>query len=341
LLNAEAMSPYAKVYEADGTLTHYPMYSETLWANPLLPTTLNPERRQFNISVNGYGEIKFGNIWNPLTGLNYILNAGYTYVPGRTDEYEGKSVYNMTGWGKIFNRETQTWTVENILTYNRDFNLHHIDFTGLYAASRKHYQESTSEGSIFPNDDLKWGNLGAAATHKVASYADLHTSLSQMGRINYSYDSRYLFTYTVRRDGSSVFGANNKYGVFPSVALGWNLTREQFMESIAPVLNNAKIRLSYGKSGNEAIGVYQSLTKMSTGALAMGKASHTTLTAQSSMGNANLSWETTTGFNGGIDFGLWNNRINGTLDFYNTNTSDLLYSVAWPRRPVIRMCGLI
>ena len=81
LLNAEAMSPYAKVYEEDGSLTHYPMYSETLWANPLLPTTLDPERRQFNISVNGYGEVNFGNIWSPLSGLQYKLNAGYTYVP--------------------------------------------------------------------------------------------------------------------------------------------------------------------------------------------------------------------------------------------------------------------
>ena len=324
LLNAAAMSPYAKVYEDDGTLTHYPMYSETLWANPLLPTTLHPERRQFNISVNGYGEVDFGNIWNPFTGLKYKLNAGYTYVPGRTDEYEGKSVYNMTGWGKIFNRETQTWTLENILTYSKDINVHHFDFTGLYAASRKHYQESTSEGSIFPNDDLEWGSLGAAATHKVASYADLYTSLSQMGRLNYSYDSRYLFTFTVRRDGSSVFGANNKYGVFPSVALGWNMSREKFMEPVVNVLNNMKIRLSYGKSGNEAIGVYQSLTKMSTSTLAMGKASHTTLKAQSSMGNDDLTWETTTGFNGGIDFGLWNNRINGTIDFYKTATTDLL-----------------
>lgn len=331
LLNAEAMSPYAKVYEEDGSLTHYPMYSETLWANPLLPATLDPERRQFNISVNGYGEVNFGNIWSPLSGLQYKLNAGYTYVPWRTNEYEGKSVYNMTGWGKIFNRETQTWTLENILTYNKDFDVHHFDFTGLYAASRKHYQESTSEGSIFPNDDLEWGNLGAAATHKVGSYADLYTSLSQMGRINYSYDSRYLFTFTVRRDGSSVFGVNNKYGVFPSAALGWNMSREKFMEPMVNVLNNLKIRLSYGKSGNEAIGVYQSLTKMSTSALAMGKASHTTLTTQSSMGNNDLSWETTTGFNGGVDFGFLNNRVNGTIDFYKTNTSDLLLRRSLPQ----------
>jgi TonB-linked SusC/RagA family outer membrane protein len=325
LLNAAAMSPYAKMYDDDGvTLTQYPMYAETLWANPLLPTTLEPERRQFNISVNGYADLNFGNLWKPLEGLSYKLNAGYTYIPYRTNEYEGKSVYNQTGWGKLFNRESQTYTIENIVSYSKNIGAHHFDLTGLYAAKSKYYQEATSEGSIFPNDDLGWGNLGAASTHKVGSYADLYTMLSQMGRVNYSYDSRYLFTFTVRRDGSSVFGANNKYGVFPSVAAGWNIAREDFMQPTADVLNNLKLRLSYGKSGNEAIGVYQSLTKMSPNTLAMGGKQQTTLKSEATMGNSDLTWETTTSFNTGIDFGLWNNRINGAIDIYLSNTDGLL-----------------
>lgn len=93
--------------------------------------------------------------------------------------------------------------------------------------------------------------MGSAETPSVASYTDLYTTVSQMGRINYSYDSRYLFTFTVRRDGSSVFGDNNKYGVFPSVALGWNIARESFMESSSNWLNTLKLRASYGKAGNE------------------------------------------------------------------------------------------
>jgi TonB-linked SusC/RagA family outer membrane protein len=331
LLNAAAMSPYAKVYEDDGSLTHYPMYSETLWANPLLPTTLEPERRQFNVSVNGYADLAFGNIWKPLEGLRYKLNAGYTYIPYRTNEYEGKSVFNETGWGRIFNRESQTYTVENIVSYSKDIGAHHFDLTGLYAAKSKYYQEATAEGSVFPNDDLGWGELYAAATKSADSYADLYTMLSQMGRVNYSYDSRYLFTFTVRRDGSSVFGANNKYGVFPSVAAGWNIAREAFMQPAADVLNNLKLRLSYGKSGNEAIGVYQSLTKMSSNTLAMGGKSQITLKAQTSMGNDDLTWETTTSFNTGVDFGLWSDRVNGALDVYFSNTSGLLLRRNLPR----------
>lgn len=331
LLNAAAMSPYAKLYEDDGSYCIYPMYSETLWTNPMLNTTLDPERRQFNVSVNGYAELDFGKIWNPLQGLKYKFNAGFTYFPTRDNEYKGESVNNKDGWAKITNTETQTYTIENIVSYTRDFGKHHIDLTGLYAASRKKYQKTEAEGSKFINDNLGWGNLGAAATHKVGSYADLYTTVSQMGRVNYSYDSRYLFTFTVRRDGSSVFGDNNKYGIFPSVALGWNMANERFMESTNDWLNTLKVRTSYGKSGNEAIGVYQSLTKMSSNSLAMGGASNTTLIADKAMGNADLTWETTKSFNVGLDFGLWNNRLSGNIDIYTARTNDLLLKRNLPK----------
>lgn len=324
LVNAAAMSPYAKMYDEEGNLTHYPMYSETLWANPLLLTTLDPERRQFNISVNGYAEMDFGKIWKPLNGLKYKFNGGYSFVPYRTNEYEGKTVFNMTGYGRIVNRETQTYTLENIVTYSKDINKHHFDLTGLYAAKNKYYQEATATGNVFPNDDLGWGKLGAASTQTVSSYADRYRSLSQMGRLNYSYDSRYLFTATVRRDGASVFGENNKYAVFPSFAFGWNIANESFMKPHNDVVNNLKLRVSYGESGNEAIGVYQSLFKMDSNSLAMGGQSQTSLKVQTRMGNKDLSWESTKGFNTGLDFGLWNNRLNGSLEVYSTKTSGIL-----------------
>lgn len=331
LLNATAMSPYAKMYNDDGTYTQYPMYSETLWANPLLNTTLNPERRQFNISVNGYAEMDFGKIWKPLSGLRYKFNGGYTYVPYRTNEYEGKSVYNMTGHGKIVNRESQTYTLENIISYSKDLGKHHFDLTGLYASKSKYYQEAVSEGNIFPNDDLSWAKLGAASTQIATSYADLYRTLSQMGRLNYSYASRYLLTVTARRDGSSVFVPKHKYGVFPSVAVGWNIANESFMSSLNKVINNFKLRVSYGKSGNEAIGVYQSLFKMDANTLTMGGQTQTTLKVATRMGNSDLTWETTKGFNSGIDFGFFNNRINGTVDYYQTQTSGILLIRSLPQ----------
>lgn len=331
LLQAAAMSPYAQMYNEDGSYTQHPMYSEQLWSNPLLPTTTNPIRRQFNISINGYADVSFGNIWKPLNGLNYKLNAGYSYVPVRNNFYDGKSVYNLSGRGEINNSESQTYTLENIVTWNKDIGVHHFDITGLYASKEKYWQQSVSVGQVFPNDDLEWGNLESASTQTVSSQADLYRSISQMGRLNYGYDSRYLFTFTVRRDGSSVFGRNNKYGTFPTAAFAWNITNESFMREYSKQITNLKLRLSYGISGNEAIGVYQTLALMSSGSLAMGGSSLTSLKVQSRMGNDDLQWEKTTGLNVGLDFGLWGNRLSGTLDAYKTNTYDMLLLQRIPR----------
>ncbi len=331
LLNATAMSPYGIMYNPDGSLTQYPMYSEQLWANPLLPTTLNPERRQYNVSLNGYADLNFGEIWKPLSGLRYKLNAGYSFVPVRINEYEGKSVYNLTGWGQITNSESQSYTVENILTYNKDWGKHHFDFTGLYATKEKYWQQAIATGQIFPNDDLEWGNLESASTQTVSSQADKYRSISQMGRLNYGYNSRYLFTFTVRRDGASVFGKNNKFGTFPSAAVAWNIHNESFMRRYNKTISNMKLRMSYGISGNEAIGIYQTLSLMSSSSLAMGDKSLTALKVSSRMGNENLRWEKTTGLNAGLDFGLFNNRINGAIDFYKSNTNDMLLLQRIPR----------
>ena len=323
-LMAEAMSPYGQVYNEDGTYCVYPMASENLFFNPMRDINQDHERRQWNINLNGYADLDFGHIWTPLKGLHYKFNFGYSYVPKRENYYNGKEQNNLSGYGYIFNAETQSFTAENIVSWARDFGKHHVDLTALYAASRRKYHDATSAASIFINDELLWHKLEGGSTQVAKSYTDLYTTCSQMGRINYSYDSRYLFTATVRRDGSSVFGDDNKYGVFPSVALGWNIANEAFMEGTNDWLNTLKLRLSYGKAGNEAIGVYETLAKMSNAALALDGASNTALYPSSRMGNSGLSWETTKSFNIGVDFGFLNNRINGNIDFYTSKTTDLL-----------------
>ena len=328
---AEAMSPYGKVYEDDGSYCIYPMYTESLFFNPMRDINQDHERRQWNINLNAYAELNFGNIWKPLSGLTYKFNFGYSFVPKRENYYNGAEQNDPNGYGYIFNAETQSRTVENILTYAKDIQKHHFDITLLYASSRKKYHDNTATGAKFINDELLWHNLGGGGTQTAKSYTDLYKTVSQMGRLNYSYDSRYLFTFTVRRDGSSVFGADNKYGTFPSVALGWNIANEKFMEKAQSWLNNLKLRLSYGKAGNEAIGVYETLAKMSNSALTMDGQSATALYPSSRMGNSGLGWETTKTFNIGIDFGFLNNRINGNIDFYTSTTTDLLLQRNLPK----------
>jgi TonB-linked SusC/RagA family outer membrane protein len=330
-LMAEAMSPYGKVYEDNGSYCIYPMYTESLFFNPMRDVNQDHERRQWNINLNGYADINFGNIWKPLDGLRYKFNFGYSFVPRRENYYNGAEQNDLNGYGYIFNAETQSYTAENILTYAKDFGKHHFDLTALYASSRKKYHDNTAAASKFINDELLWHNLGGGGTQTAKSYTDLYTTVSQMGRLNYSYDSRYLFTFTVRRDGSSVFGEDNKYGTFPSIALGWNIANEKFMEKTQGWLNNLKLRLSYGKAGNEAIGVYETLAKMSNAAITMDGQSATALYPSSRMGNSGLGWETTKTFNIGIDFGLLNNRINGNIDFYTSTTTDLLLQRNLPK----------
>jgi TonB-linked SusC/RagA family outer membrane protein len=322
LLNAEAMSPYGRMYDEDGSYTIYPMFGETLWANPLLPTTTDPERREYNVNINGFAFLTFGDIWKPLTGLTYRVNAGFSYNPRRNSSYTGASVNDQLGTAEIYHAETQAYTVENILRYDRDIDKHHFDITAVYGAQERNYNNNWAQARDFVNDKLEWNRMQAGASSSVSSYADRYASASQMGRLNYIFDNRYLFTFTVRRDGSSVFSEGLKYGTFPSVALGWNMHHENFMAN-AENITNLKLRLSYGKSGNEAVGVYNTFTTMTDRQIALGGMTNIAMITDR-LGNSDLSWETKESLNAGLDFGFLNNRINGSLDVYTATNSDLL-----------------
>ncbi|CAN5334806.1 TonB-dependent receptor [soil metagenome] len=320
LLNASAMSPYGQEYNTDGTYRIYPMFPEQLYTNPMLGLTTDRVDKNTNLNGNGYIEVKLP---GKLTGLKYRMNIGYSYIPARTASYTGRAANDLLGTANTFFSETNSFTLENILSYTRDFGKHHFDFTGLYSAQQRKYATATGTAVGFVNDQLSYNNLGAGATQSSNSYADRYGLNSQMGRINYSYNSRYLFTVTARRDGSSVFGANtSKYGLFPSAALGWNISNEEFMKNMRAV-TNLKLRVSYGKSGNEAISVYRTITTDNTVRSPFNGVS--TIGAQpGNLGNANLQWETTLSRNIGVDFGLFDNRINGSLDVYKNNTKGLL-----------------
>lgn len=320
MLNATAMSPYAQETDSTGRYIIYPMYPELLYTNPMLPLYSDQINRSVNANGNGYAEVRFPGI---LSGLKYRLNASYTYLPTRVGSYNGRAVNDLNGTASLVTTETRSYILENILSYVNDFGKHHIDFTGLYSAQQRLYNSTTAGAVGFINDQLSFNNLGMGATQTSTSYADRYRINSQMGRINYSYDSRYLFTATVRRDGSSVMGANtSKYGVFPSVALGWNISNERFLKNLA-VISNLKLRGSYGKTGNEAIGVYSTITKDKTAKYPFNGLVSTGVVADN-LGNNNLHWESTQGLNLGLDFALLNDRISGSIDAYHTKTSDIL-----------------
>lgn len=330
-LLALAMSPYGQEYNADGTYDTLPMSPEEMYVSPFCSYNEKAERRKVNINGDGFAELNFGKIYKPLDGLKYRLNIGYNYLPTRTSTYTGVTSYDMNGTGETVNEETNAYTIENILSYTRDIGKHHFDFTGLFSAQQKKYLKTDAKSVGYVNDVLGFNYLQGGTTETTSSDATRYASESLMGRINYSYASRYLFTFTVRRDGSSVFGANtSKWGTFPSIAVGWNIANENFMKGIN-WLDNLKLRLSYGKSGNEAISVYETISKYNASSIAMNGTTLTGVYPSTMLGNGNLTWETTKSANAGLDWGVFKDRITGSFDLYKSRTSGLLLQRDLPK----------
>lgn len=326
------MSPYGTLRKATGDYEIFPMNPELLYTNPLLGLYTDRISRANNLNGTFYLELKPAII----PGLKYRANAAWSYMPRDSANYVGRKANDNLGTATVASSNYKNWIFENILTYSKDWQKHHIDLTGLYSAQRNDFFGSSTVGTGFINDEMSYKNMSAAATLSAGyvgyfnganvngSYQNRSTLISQMGRLNYNYDSRYLVTVTARRDGYSAFGSNtDKYGMFPSFALGWNISNESFMNSVAFV-KNLKLRVSYGKSGNQAIDpngtsyIDASVRTPYNGVSTVGVVSTGT------MGNNDLTWETTTGFNTGIDFSVLDNRITGTIEIYSTRTNDIL-----------------
>ncbi len=325
LLFASAMSPYGQAINAStGKYNLYPMYPELLYTNPLINLYNSNTDERYDVNGSFFAELTFPFL-PVLKGLKYHLNLSEDYNPTHSATYTSRDGGSTVGGSaSVIDANTTLWVIENILTYNRDFNKHHVDFTGLYSSQANSYFSSTANATGFINDILTYNNLGGGATPSVGSYASQYSMESQMGRLNYSYDNRYLLTITARRDGYSAFGANtDKFGTFPSVAFGWNLANEEFMNSTRNFLDIFKLRLSYGKTGNMAIGVNTTETTDGTNKYPFNGLTQTGVLA-SVLGNANLHWESTTGGNIGVDFSFFNGRINGSIDAYDKQTTDLL-----------------
>lgn len=333
---AGQMSPYGQPYNTDGTYEIFPMYGNTLYTNPLLGLYKPTINRSNNLTGTGYIDVmpKF------IPGLKYRLNGSYSYLPSRYDTYTGRNANDNLGTAIVYAGESTSWILENILSYTRDIQKHHFDLTALYSSQQTNSFNSAITAKGFINDGLGYNNTSAATTQITSSnfptantifpaLALPSSLLSQMGRLNYSYAGRYLLTATVRRDGYSGFGdLTNKYGSFPSVALGWNVHKEDFMNRVS-FINVLKLRVSEGTTGNSAITPFQTQTTQSVLQYVYNNQTATGLVANN-LGNANLKWESTTGTNLGIDFAVLNSRIMGTVEGYETKTSNLLLNRQLP-----------
>jgi TonB-linked SusC/RagA family outer membrane protein len=317
------MNPLTNPYNDDGTLTTTPWPEDVFWGNPLEGLIVDDSDVTRRIFTSNFVELSAPF----LDGLSYRFNGGLDFAAARNGRYYGRGTrtgLDVQGEARTSDATRFDWTAENVVNFNRTVGTNQFGLTGLFSLQGNNIDNDYLNSQGFPNDVLTYyqANLGRLIT---PSYVVSHSRLvSQMGRLNYGYDDRYLVTLTARRDGYSGFGANNKYGVFPSLAVGWNITNEPFWRT-SDIFNALKLRVSYGQNGNQAIPPYSTLARLTdqsyvdNGQTAPGF-------LPSTLGNPNLKWETTTSLNVGLDFGLWSDRVTGSVDAYRSRTDDLLLS---------------
>jgi len=323
------MPPTVAIRDANGEYTYQSEF-ETPLGNPI--ATLEEETNQSNtnrILGNVFGEYQIieGLTAKVSIGADIINNKENRYIP--TTIYQGANT-NSTGTAAVGSKVASSWLNENTLTYVKKFGERHafnavVGFT--QQALRSEYVTAGSQG--FSAEQLTYNDLGGGVVYtKPASGSSEWALKSFLGRVNYTFDDKYLFTVTARADGSSRFGGNHKWGYFPSAAFAWNASKESFLK-LPEIVNNLKFRLSAGLTGNQEIGVYQSLATLSNNNYFFG-GNAVIGYSPNRIGNPDLGWETTAQYDAGIDVSLFNSRINLTVDGYYKKTTDLLLDVPLP-----------
>ena len=344
--HAYRMNPYMTPYNSEGVLNEKPgnyqalgttsSYQFSDQANPLLVMqSTSKQRETWRVLGNFY--LKF----DIIKGLDFktTFSPSYTnYREGYFEGYKNPDTGNFydssltTNATNLTNNRSFSWTWDNIINYNTTIaDDHSLGLMALFSS-----QASNTEKSYWAAtevmDGTDWWNMGTGTYNADDSYTSYteNSMISYAFRLNYSYKSRYLLTATVRRDGSSKFTKDNRWGTFPSVALAWRASEEAFLQKVN-WLSNLKLRLSYGVTGNnDGIGNYATQQSVSGPVFYPFGPDYLNGFYPSSIVNKDLKWETSTEYNAGIDFGFFGGRINGSVDVYQKTSKDLLYSVALP-----------
>jgi TonB-dependent starch-binding outer membrane protein SusC len=326
------MPPTVPVRDEDGNYTFKSPY-ESAVANPV--ATLNEITNISKINRflgSGYAEYKLieGLTAKVLIGVDLLDNKQNNYIPSTL--YEGSTVKGSASVGSKF---TTNILNENTLTYTKTFNkVHNLELLGGFTQQKSETEGSVASAQGFTNDDVTFNNLGSGATLVKSTSSYVNWALnSYLGRATYGYNSKYFFTASFRADGSSRLGKNNRWGYFPSASFAWQVSNEPFLKSISNLnwISNLKIRFSAGKTGNQEISPYQSLSLLTAYSYPTASGT-TTITgyASSQVSNPDLKWETTTQYDGGVDIGILKDRISLIVDAYYKKTTDLLLAVPLP-----------
>ncbi len=352
LNQAYVMSPYGVMYrdEENKLLEKFP-YTQS-GQNPLWGVrsgSLDNTDLRDNFRMNAYTVVKLP--WLP--GLSYRFNyAGNLAKERRTNfyyeshyvkegAYNDETRYSPSAYqnllsnanGNIDNRNISSWVIDNILNYVATFGKHSIDLTAVATRDRSDYKRENTTGSDFAangNTTLGVNGLHKATVQKVTIDGNRRANIGYLGRASYSYDETYYLTGSYRRDGASVFGANQKWGDFMAFGSAWRITNESFMEQL-DFLNDLKLKLSWGKNGNQGLSPYGTLSTIRNGAEAgaryqFGNSSNILYgMVPGALGNADLGWESTESWNTGFESVWLNNRVFFDVDLYFSKTTDQIF----------------
>lgn len=333
-------SPIANPYNADGTLKRtVKMPLDEQWVTTKetienLGDAWIDQSKVFSTFSNLYGEVKIP--W--IEGLKYRLNVGLNYRSTNSGGYTGEGIFSTNATtpstASITNSLGTSWVVENVVTYDHTFaKKHSLNITGLYSAQEDRYNSSNIAARDIPADAFQFYNLGQALGEITVNPNNQSYSvsglISYMGRVMYSYNGKYLLTATLRSDASSRLAEGNKWHTYPAVSAGWNISDEPFLKDVN-WLNRLKLRAGWGQTSNQAINPYATLGRLSTRPYNFGNDTYDVGYYVSQLPNNNLGWEYSITSNFGVDFAFLKNRLSGTIEYYITNTKDILLGVSLP-----------
>jgi TonB-linked SusC/RagA family outer membrane protein len=335
-----SMSSIANPYNADGTLKRtVKMPLDEQWVSTRgkieeLEDLWLSETRGFATYNAIYGEVNIP--W--VKGLKYRTNLGLDFIQNNSGNYTGEGINSTTATtpstAGISNSHRYHYTIENILTYDRTFaQKHNLNVVALYSAEQNKFNRSAMSAKGIPSDAFQFYNLGQATGEITVRPEDqiyeLQGLMSYMGRVMYSYDNRYMVSATLRSDGSSRLAPGHKWHTYPAVSAGWNIGNESFMQGIEAI-NKLKLRAGYGQTSNQSVAPYKTLGLLSTRPYNFGSNNYAVGYYVSELPSPGLGWEYSTTWNYGLDFAILNNRLSGTVEYYVTNTKDLLQRVGLP-----------
>lgn len=297
--------------------------------NPVANITENPnETISTNLLTNVYASYQL------LKDLSYRATGNFNVGGGRRNTYKtsrlplNQILPPTQATGEAYSDLTTSWLFNQTLNYNKNFGVHHLDLLLGMEAYKYQFQSSQANGTSFANDVVPTLNA-AGLPSAVTSFKTANSSTSYFGRATYNYKEKYIANVSLRADGSSIFGSQNRWGVFPAGSVGWVLSEEPFMKNI-PVVSNAKLRVSYGLAGNNQFSSdYPYLATLQADNYSFNNTLVNGLAA-ATLGNPELGWEKSKQFDAGIDIGLFQERISIGVDYYQRKTHDLLLAVNVP-----------